>query len=85
MRLTAFFAARRDIVLAEQAATYKGRRLVTAPQSGCSKKNCPSACTEPEWKRWAGETTSTQPRHVAADQVIPEGDIVQVPHIFQGF
>ena len=33
MRLTAFLAARRDIVLAEQAATYKGRPLLA-----------PSAC-----------------------------------------
>ena len=33
MRLTAFLAARRDIVLAEQAATYKGTGLPRSPRT----------------------------------------------------
>jgi hypothetical protein len=39
MRLTAFLAARRDIVLAEQAATYKGRPLLTAPRADPDVQN----------------------------------------------
>jgi hypothetical protein len=33
MRLTAFLTVQQDIVLAEQAATYKGRSLLTAPRT----------------------------------------------------
>jgi hypothetical protein len=51
MRLTAFLAARRDIVLAEQAATYKGRPLLTAPPHRSGRAEFPHpAPTKSIWR-----------------------------------